>query len=149
MVDYSVHVGVYLRVKVPTTTEIHDMCAKHNRPDDATFCPFCGRTKKDRFETRVIRADRDWWHEPQNVDRLHEPDDLLTEGEGYEVTILLSNKGAGGYSLSREGGSGVHMITDRTLDEAAFLGEHAREIEGLRAIGCEVSIEWGVVSFSY
>lgn len=147
-VSYSIHVGVYLRVRVPFTTTVTDHCEGHKRPEGTDYCPTCGRHWKFRCTTSRTRADQDWWREPKNVDRLVEPEGLEVTGDGHVSTVMFSNHGAGGYSLDRDDGSGVHPIPDRALEKAVFLAEHEREIEGLRALGCEVSVEWGVLAYA-
>jgi hypothetical protein len=50
-VDHSAYIGPYLRVTEKLEKKSEDLCADHNRPEDALFCPKCGRSTKDRIRT--------------------------------------------------------------------------------------------------
>lgn len=58
-VDHNAYIGPYLRVTEVVTKKKIDRCEKHNRPDDAVYCPKCG--EKNRFyETETDDAPDDW-----------------------------------------------------------------------------------------
>lgn len=50
-VDHNAYIGPYLRVTETLEKRSEDSCADHNFPEDALFCPKCGKSKKDRIRT--------------------------------------------------------------------------------------------------
>lgn len=50
-VSLNVYFGPCIDVTVSIDHKIEDHCKNHNRNDSQKFCPRCGRTKKERFQT--------------------------------------------------------------------------------------------------
>ncbi len=59
-VDHNAYIGPYLRVTETVKKIKVDHCEKHNRGDSA-YCPKCGKSKKDRYETQEGNEAPDDW----------------------------------------------------------------------------------------
>ncbi len=67
-VDHHVYIGPYLRVRTTVKQISVDRCADHNFPDDAGFCPKCGKSKRDRIQL-IEKVDvPDYWEENYQKD---------------------------------------------------------------------------------
>lgn len=59
-VDHNAYIGPYLRVTETVKKIKVDHCEKHDR-GDAAYCPKCGKSKKDRYETQEGNEAPDNW----------------------------------------------------------------------------------------
>lgn len=146
--DFTVYIGAYLRVRSPLTREIIDMCKTHGRPDDADFCPKCGRPRATRHETHSIAADWSFWESEETIDRLVEV--LATEDEerGERTFYAVTNfrTCAAGLSFDRWSESQAAGMPDEVKCCAEILREHQSDIDTLTRLGCEVTVAFGVLA---
>jgi len=61
-IEYNAYIGPYLRVTETVQEKKIDRCVEHNR-GDATYCPTCGRSKKNRIDTYEDNGAPDNWEE--------------------------------------------------------------------------------------
>ena len=66
-VGHNAYIGPYLRVTATIKDKIVDGCADHNFPDDAAYCPKCGKSRKDRMRKYEDDGTSDDWE--QNYQR--------------------------------------------------------------------------------
>jgi len=62
-VDHSAYIGPYVRVTEKVVQVKVDRCKGHDRPEDAPYCPKCGKSKSDRYTTTEQGPAPDGWEE--------------------------------------------------------------------------------------
>ena len=61
--DKYTYIGPYIVATVNTKEIESDLCATHNFPKDANFCPKCGKNKKQRYYRQTVEDTPDFWDE--------------------------------------------------------------------------------------
>lgn len=143
-VDLHVYVGYYLRVSTPVAHVQIDLCEGHT-PSEGYYCPTCGRGIKRRYHTQVDRADADYW--TTNDDRLVEALRFDTKPEDESITYAaIPNANCGQVYFDPKCETGEWKIpSPETADPIAE--RYAADIKALRACGCTVTLELGVLSY--
>lgn len=152
---YTVYVGPYIKVKHKEINEkvtkkgcVNEKCdARYMelRPDKYngdSFCSKCGRKIQDYTTTKVSK---DYVHDVI-VDEYEET--LRYAGEGQE-DIILCNRDIDG-KLSHHDKYDDYSADERDPKSEMkwFYGEYGEELEALEERVEELSIHWGVVTFS-
>ena len=138
----NVYIGAYLLIhEAPKSSEV-DHCAECNRPDDADFCPKCGRSLAARI-TRIsydVSTDGFWGH-PDWVDRLVR---VGEDSPAYTFAISNSTRSKCGHWVDSHE-TGRWAIPDEVACTVSLQTDYAKEIARLRELGCEVSTNLGVL----
>jgi hypothetical protein len=155
----SVHIGAYLLVVSPVTRTTVDLCEGHGRREGDVFCSVCGRLIAKRYETIRHRADDPYWSDPETGGRLvmakymgkdHNVDKWGVTGDGKaQVFCAISNfTGVGGWTLDYSD-EGEWSMPDADACRRTMEDKHGTDIAALRALGCAVSVQVGVLSWSW
>ena len=79
--DKYTYIGPYIVATVNTKEIESDLCATHNFPKDANFCPKCGRSKNQRYVKQTVSDTPDFWEEDYSKGHL---DDFLIPNHHIE-----------------------------------------------------------------
>jgi len=91
-ISQIVYVGVYV-VLNPKNEKIEkiDLCATHNFPDDAQFCPRCGRSKTVRYTTVKSYAPDGWDYEIAiNGHTIEEEFFCITDIKDHPIILIVN-----------------------------------------------------------
>lgn len=152
--DRNVYLGPYMVVLIPVTRRCVDPSAEHDVPARASYCPVCGRSRK--------QPTREEWVE--DVDLVEVTDEgLMTTNDTPKPERVAGHFMRRYYAISNVQGRGPKPRVERDFldaDEAhsllavdmeaemrAFRDEFDSEIAALASAGAIAQCSWGLLLY--
>lgn len=90
-IDRNLYIGPYLRVREVVEQKTVDNCAGHNFPNDAIYCPQCGKHKNNRFVNFEKNNAPNYWQErfEKNGESVNFDDYMVTTSCMADPTVEI------------------------------------------------------------